>query len=119
MNQALYAHMNNKRKRKKKSSQARCWWPTPVILAIQKAEIRRITVWSWPWENSLWEPILKIPNTKRAGRVAQVAECPPSKHEALSSTPSTTQKKKKIKPGEVVHAYNPSYWGAGGRKTVV
>jgi hypothetical protein len=24
MNQALYAHMNNKRKRKKKSSQARC-----------------------------------------------------------------------------------------------
>jgi hypothetical protein len=33
----------------------------------------------------------------RSGRVAQVIECLPSKHEALSSNPSAT-KKKKTKP---------------------
>jgi hypothetical protein len=27
---------------------AGCWWPTPMILAIQVAEIRRITVQSQP-----------------------------------------------------------------------
>jgi hypothetical protein len=27
---------------------ARCWWLTPVILATQEAEIRRITVQSQP-----------------------------------------------------------------------
>jgi hypothetical protein len=37
---------------------------------------------------------LKIPNTKRAGRVAQVVECLPSNGEALSSNPSTAKKKK-------------------------
>jgi hypothetical protein len=28
--------------------QARCWWLTPIILAIQEAEIRRIVVQSQP-----------------------------------------------------------------------
>jgi hypothetical protein len=27
---------------------ARCWWPTPVILATQEAEIKRIVVQSQP-----------------------------------------------------------------------
>jgi hypothetical protein len=34
---------------------------------------------------------------ERAGKVAQVAECPPSKHEAQSSNPSTIKIKKKKK----------------------
>jgi hypothetical protein len=32
----------------------------------------------------------------RAGRVAQEIECLPSNHEALSSNPSATKKKKKV-----------------------
>jgi hypothetical protein len=37
---------NQKKKKKKKSSWA--WWLTPIILAIQEAEIRRIAVKSQP-----------------------------------------------------------------------
>jgi hypothetical protein len=45
--------------------------------------------------NSSSDPILeKNPSQKRAGRVAQVKECLPSKREALSSNP--LQKKKKV-----------------------
>jgi hypothetical protein len=44
---------------------------TPVILATQEAEIRRIEVQSQPWANSFRAPILKKPFTKRAGGVAQ------------------------------------------------
>jgi hypothetical protein len=33
-----------------------CPWLTPVILATQEAEIRRITVESQPEANSLWAP---------------------------------------------------------------
>jgi hypothetical protein len=47
-----------------------------VIIAIQKAEISRITIQASP------SIISKISNTKRAGEVAQVAECLSSKHEA-------------------------------------
>jgi hypothetical protein len=43
----------------------------PVIIATEKAEIMRIVVQSQPQDNSSQEPILKIPNTKRAGGVAQ------------------------------------------------
>jgi hypothetical protein len=32
----------------KNSTRARCWWLTPVILATQEAEIRRIGVPSQP-----------------------------------------------------------------------
>jgi hypothetical protein len=39
------------------------------------------------------DPISKISNTKRTGRVAQVVECLPSKHKALSANPCTTKKK--------------------------
>jgi hypothetical protein len=45
-------------------------------------------------------PISKTLNIKRTGRVAQVIECLPNKHEALSSNISITKKKKKkISPG--------------------
>jgi hypothetical protein len=48
----------------------RCQWLTPVILATQEAEIRKITVRSQP-SQGLGDPISKIPNTKRAGGVPQ------------------------------------------------
>jgi hypothetical protein len=41
------------------------------------------------------DPISKIFKTKRAGGMVQVAECLPSKCEAVSSNPSTAKKKKK------------------------
>jgi hypothetical protein len=44
---------------------------TPIILATQEAEIRRIVVRSQPGANSSQDPISKKPNTKRTGRVAQ------------------------------------------------
>jgi hypothetical protein len=43
---------------------ASCQWLTPVILATQKAEIRRITVQSQP-RHSWRDPISKTPNTKK------------------------------------------------------
>jgi hypothetical protein len=49
------------------------WWLTPVILATQEAEIRKITVQSQLWANSLQDPISKNPShthTKASG-VAQ------------------------------------------------
>jgi hypothetical protein len=81
---------------------ASLWWLTPVILPIQEAEIRRITVRSQP-RQIVWETLSqKNPPQNRNGRVAQVighlpskASKPskPSKSEALSSNPSTTGKK--------------------------
>jgi hypothetical protein len=41
------------------------WWFTPVILATQVAEIRRIEVWSQPQTNSSWDPTLKKLITKK------------------------------------------------------
>jgi hypothetical protein len=37
------------------------------------------------------EPITKIIKAKRDEDIAQVAECPPNKQEALNSTPSTAK----------------------------
>jgi hypothetical protein len=51
----------------KKGWWARHWWLTPVILATQEAEIRRIMVGSQPGQIVL-ETLLK---KKRVGRVAQ------------------------------------------------
>jgi hypothetical protein len=44
------------------------------------------------WANRSQDPISKIPSTKKAGRVAQVVKHLSSKHEDLSSNPSTTKK---------------------------
>jgi hypothetical protein len=46
------------------------------------------------WENSSRDPILKIPNThkKKAGGVAQVVECLPSKYKAMSSNSRMAKK---------------------------
>jgi hypothetical protein len=52
------------------------WWLTPVIIATQEAEIRRIMVQNQSQANSLQNPILKKLITKRAGGVAQVVRMP-------------------------------------------
>jgi hypothetical protein len=72
----------------------RCWWLTPVILATQEAEIRRIAVWSQPRQIVCETMSWKNPSQKRAGGVTQVVEHLPSNGEALSSNPSTIKKKK-------------------------
>jgi hypothetical protein len=46
---------------------------TPVILATQEAEVKRIMVQSQPWANSSPDPISKNPSQKRAERVAEGA----------------------------------------------
>jgi hypothetical protein len=43
-----YLYNYNTLKKKKKEEEAECQWLTPVILAIQEAEIRRIEVQSQP-----------------------------------------------------------------------
>jgi hypothetical protein len=50
---------------------AGCWWLMTVILDTEEAEIRRIMARSQPRQINLRDPILKIPNTKRASGVAQ------------------------------------------------
>jgi hypothetical protein len=65
---------------------ARHQWLTPVILATQEAEIRRITFGSQPRQTVPQDPILKKCFTKRG-----LAEW--LKVKALSSSPSTTKKK--------------------------
>jgi hypothetical protein len=55
----------------------------PVILATQKAEIRRITVRSQPWQMVPQDPISKNPSQK-IGLVEWLNV------KALSSSPSTT-----------------------------
>jgi hypothetical protein len=44
--------------------EARSWWLTPVILAIQEAEIRRIMVQSQP-RQIVHKTLLKKPITKK------------------------------------------------------
>jgi hypothetical protein len=50
---------------------AGCWWLTPVILATQEAEIRRIAVRSQPWQIVHEALSRKTLHKKRAGGVAQ------------------------------------------------
>jgi hypothetical protein len=55
----------------KTSNQARCQWLTPVILAMQEAEIRRIMVQSQPRQIVHETLSQKNPSQKRAVGVAQ------------------------------------------------
>jgi hypothetical protein len=66
---------------------ARCWWLTPVILATQEAEIRRIVVQSQIGQIPLQDPISKNPPQNRIGGWLKV--------KALSSSPSTPKKQTK------------------------
>jgi hypothetical protein len=53
------------------------------------------------------DPISKITREKRAGGLAQMANCLPSKHKAPNSNPNMTKKKKKKRTkgsGDIVRA---------------
>jgi hypothetical protein len=54
------------------------WWLTPVILATEEAEIRKIVVPSQPWQTVYEILSQKTQHKNRTGRVAQVVECLPS-----------------------------------------
>jgi hypothetical protein len=69
------------------------WWLTPVILATQETEIRRIKALSQFWQIVGEALSQKHPTQNKADGVAQVVEQLPSKYETLSSNPSTTKKK--------------------------
>jgi hypothetical protein len=58
------------------------WYHIPVIQTIPGSTNMRIAVEAGP--DIKQDAISKITNTKRAGRVAQVVKCLPSKHKAPS-----------------------------------
>jgi hypothetical protein len=68
----------------------------PIILATQKATIRRTVVHSQPGELTPENLSQKHPTQKRAGGVVQVIECQYSKCETLSSNPSVPKKEKNL-----------------------
>jgi hypothetical protein len=52
---------------------------------------------------TMWNTIPKSTKAKRAGGMAQVVKCLPSKHGALSSTPITNKKNKSKKKWSEKH----------------
>jgi hypothetical protein len=68
----------------RKACQELGWWLTPVILATQETEIRRITIGSQPGQTVPRDSYLEKPFTK-IGLVRWF------KVKALSSSPSTTK----------------------------
>jgi hypothetical protein len=71
-------------------------WVTPVILAIQEAQIRRIAVQNQPRQRVLEILSQKYPtrNTHKKTLAEWLKwQCLPSKHKALSSNSSTEKKK--------------------------
>jgi hypothetical protein len=63
---------------------------TSVILATQEAVIRAMEVRGQPGQIVGETLSQKYPTQKRAGRVAQIIDCPSIYPEALNSNPSTT-----------------------------
>jgi hypothetical protein len=77
---------------------ARCWWLTPLVLATKEAETRRIMIQSQLGQIVHETLYLKFPTHKRkAGRVVEVIEHLPSKHEFK---PQYCQKANKKTQGE-------------------
>jgi hypothetical protein len=87
----LMSKGSNRRERKKKS--AGHWQLTPIILATQEAEIRRISVQSQPGQIVRETLSLKNPSQKRPSGVAQDV-CPEFK-------PQYCQKKKRKKINQI------------------
>jgi hypothetical protein len=76
-------------------------WLTPIILATQEAEIRRITVQNHPGQIVQETLSQKKPSQKRAGGVAQ-GEGPESKPQYCKKTnKKKTDRVNWINPGEV------------------
>jgi hypothetical protein len=68
-------------------------WFTPVILATQEAEIRRIVVRSQPWQIVLQDSISKSPSQKKSFGKAQ-GEGPEFKHQYHKNKKRQERKKK-------------------------
>jgi hypothetical protein len=64
---------------------ARCQWLTPLILATQEAEVRKITVQSQPKAKSSQDPT--------QDKKGWVVEHLPNRSKALSSNQNTTENK--------------------------
>jgi hypothetical protein len=64
----------------------------PAVPTMQGSTNRRIMVQTG--QGTKQDTVLKVTSIKRAGRVGQVVKYLPSKHEALNSTSSITQKEK-------------------------
>jgi hypothetical protein len=83
------------------------WWLTPVILATEEAEIRRIEVQSLSGLDPIWK-ILHTHTHTQVGLVEWLLV------KALSSSPSTAKRERKKfeklnwKPGVVAHTSNPT-----------
>jgi hypothetical protein len=88
----------------------------PVIVAIQEAETRRITVQDQPGQTVYEILSQKYPIQTRAGGVAQIVEHLPCKNETLSSNPSTIKKKKKKKESATIYKALGSIHNSEGRK---
>jgi hypothetical protein len=67
---------------------------TPIIIATQEAESRRIMVQSQSGQTVGETMSQKTPSQNRAGQMVQVVKHLPRRCEALSSNPSTTKKGK-------------------------
>jgi hypothetical protein len=68
--------LKKKKGQNKSNKQARNWWLTPIILATQEAESRRIKFQSQPEANSSRDPISKISNTKKGWRTGSSSRVP-------------------------------------------